>query len=136
MPRQKRLVRDESTLRARAQALADELLHRTFGYRRIWALLFRDGLQINHKSTRQIMKDLRLSRRKLAYKPQRPKRVEKVWPERLNQGWQIGMTSFAPSGMTPLFLVTVVGCCTRKLGGWMLERHCRTTKWTAAVRAL
>lgn len=132
--RRRRPVSDEPTMRERVQTLADQPRHRTFGYRRIGALLRRDGVPINHKTVRRIMKDLGLSRPKFAYKPKRPKRVEKMRPEHPNQGWQIDMTSFALSDMTPLFLVTVVDCCTRELVGWTLERRCRAGEWTAAVR--
>jgi putative transposase len=132
--RRRRPVSDEATLRQRVQALADQPRHRTFGYRRIWALLRRQGVAINQKTVRRIMKDLGLSRPKFAYKPKRPKRVEKMRPTRPNQGWQIDMTSFPLSDFTPLFLVTVVDCCTRELVGWTLERRCRAGEWTAAVR--
>jgi putative transposase len=132
--RRHRPVSDEPALRQRVQALADHPRHRTFGYRRIWAHLRRDRLRVNQKTVRRIMKDLGLSRPKLAYKSKRPKRVEKMRPTRPNQGWQIDMTSFALSDLTPLFLVTVIDCCTRELVGWTLERRCRAGEWTAAVR--
>ncbi len=132
--RRRRPVSDEPTLRRRVQALADQPRHRTFGYRRIWALLRRERVRINQKTVRRIMKDLGLSRPKFSYKPKRPKRVEKMRPERPNQGWQIDMTSFPLSDFTPLFLVTVIDCCTRELVGWTLERRCRAGEWTAAVR--
>ena len=132
--RRRRPVSDEPALRQRVQALADHPRHRTCGYRRIWALLRRDGVRINQKTVRRIMKDLGLSRPKFSYKPRRPKRVEKMQPTRPNQGWQIDMTSFPLSDFTPLFLVTVIDCCTRELVGWTLERRCRAGEWTAAVR--
>jgi putative transposase len=130
----KRPVRDEPSLRQRVRDLADQPRHRTLGYRRIWALLRREGLSINAKTVRRMMRDLGLSRPKLAYKARRPKRVEKMRPQRPNQGWQIDMTSFILSDLTPLFLVTVVDCCTRELVGWTLDRRSRAGEWTAAVR--
>jgi len=132
--RRRRPVSDEPTLRRQVETLADQPRHRTFGYRRIGALLRRDGVSVNHKTVRRIMNDLGLSRPKFAYKPRRPKRVEKMRPTRPNQGWQIDMTSFALSDFTPLFLVTVVDCCTREVVGWTLERRGRAGEWTAAVR--
>ncbi len=135
-PKARRLrpVSDEPTLRQRVRDLADEPRHRTLGYRRIWALLRRQRVRINKKTVRRIMKDLGLSRPKFSYKPKRPKRVEKMRPTHPNQGWQIDMTSFSLSDFTPLFLVTVIDCCTRELVGWTLERRCRAGEWTAAVR--
>lgn len=44
------------------------------------------------------------------------------------------MTSFQLSDLTPLFLVTVIDCCTREIVGWTLDRRCRAGEWTAAVR--
>ncbi len=133
-PRRPRPVSDDPVMRQRVQTLADEPRHRTFGYRRIWALLRRERVRINPKTVRRIMKDLGLSRPKFAYKPRRPKRVEKMRPAHPNQGWQIDMTSFPLSDFTPVFLVTVIDCCTRELVGWTLERRCRAGEWTAAVR--
>lgn len=132
--RRHRPISDEPTLRQRVQTLADQPRHRTFGYRRIWALLRRERVRINQKTVRRIMKDLGLSRPRFAYKPKRPKRVEKMRPTRPNQGWQIDMTRFPLSDLTPLFLVTVIDCCTRQLVGWALEQRCRAGEWTAAVR--
>jgi len=129
-----RPISGEPTMRRRVQDLADHPRHRTLGYRRIWALLRREGVSINPKTVRRIMRDLGLSRPKFSYKCQRPKRVEKMRPEHPNEGWQIDMTSLTLSDMTPLFLVTVVDCCTRELVGWTLDRRCRAGEWTAAVR--
>lgn len=77
-----RPVSDELTLRQHVQALADQPRHRTFGYRRIWALLRRNGMPINRKTVRRIMRDLGLSRPKFSYKPKRPRRVEKMRSDR------------------------------------------------------
>lgn len=132
--RRRRPVSDEPTVREQVRDLADQPRHRTFGYRRIWAMLRRQHVQINKKTVRRIMKDLGLARPKFSYKPKRPRRVEKMRPARPNQGWQIDMTSFPLSDFTPLFLVTVLDCCTRELVGWTLERRCRAGEWTAAVR--
>jgi putative transposase len=123
--RRPRPVSDDLVMRRRVQELADHPRHRTFGYRRLGALLRREGVSINPKTVRRIMRDLGLSWPKFAYKPQRPKRVETIRRARPNQGWQVDMTSFALSDFTPLFLVTVIACCTREVVGWTLERRCR-----------
>ena len=132
--RRRRPVSDEPTLREQIRALADQPRHQMFGYRRIGALLRRDGVSVNHKTVRRILGDMGLSRPKVSYKAKRPKRVEKMRPQRPNQGWQIDMTSLVLSDLTPLFLVTVVDCCTREVVGWTLDRRCRAGEWTAAVR--
>lgn len=108
--------------------------HRTYGYRRIWALLRRRGHKINKETVRRIMRRMGLSRPKIRYKPKRPKRVEKMRPAEPNRGWQIDMTSFMLSDMTSLYLVVVIDCCTRKIVGWTLDRRCRAGEWVSALR--
>ncbi len=91
-------------------------------------------MNVNKKTVRLIMKDLGLSRPKFWHRTRRPKRVEKMQPQRPNTAWQIDMTSFPLSDLTPLFLVTVIDCCTREIVGYTLDRRCRAGEWTAAVR--
>jgi putative transposase len=80
------------------------------------------------------MHDLGLTRPKIRYKPARAKRVEKMRPVGPNRGWQIDMTSFTLSDLTPLFLVLVTDCYTRKIVGWTLDRRSRAAEWICAVR--
>lgn len=132
--RRKRPVGDDPEV---VQAVRDAAMHprqQGFGYRRITAVLRRKGLSINHKTVYRIMKQENLLQERIWHKPHRPKRVEKMQPERPDQGWQIDMTSFQLSDLTPLFLVTVIDCCTREIVGWTLDRRCRAKEWTAAVR--
>jgi len=132
--RRKRPVSDRQQLRNRVLALADHPRHRTFGYRRIRALLRRENIVINNKTVRRIMREMGLSRPRRWRRPSRPFRVEKMRPSRANRGWQIDMTSFMLSDMTPLFMVTIIDCCTREIVGWTLDRRCRAGEWIAAVR--
>ena len=118
--------------RVRELALTDR--HRTFGYRRIWALLRREGVRINRKTVYRIMKAEGLTRPRIWRRPKRPKRVARMRPECPNRAWQIDMTSFQLSDLRGVFLVTVIDCCTREIVGWTLDRRCRAREWTAAVR--
>jgi len=108
--------------------------HRTYGHRRIHALIRQDGVLVNRKTVLKIMRSEGLTQPKVWRRPQRPKRVERMRPPGPNQGWQIDMTSFQLSGMTTLFLVVVIDCYSRKIMGWTLSRRCRASEWTAAVR--
>jgi len=108
--------------------------HRTYGYRRIHALLKRAGTKINRKTVYKIMKEQGLTQPKVWRRPQRPKRVEKMRPRKPNQGWQIDMTSFTLEGMRTLYLVVVIDCCSRKIMGWTLSNRCRAKEWIAALR--
>jgi putative transposase len=115
--------------------LCEQDRHRTFGYRRIWALLRRQkGVSINRKTVYRIMRAEGLTRPRVWHRPLRPKRVEKMRPDEPNTGWQIDMTSFQLSDLRPLFLVVVIDCCTREIVGWTLDHRCRAGEWVAAVR--
>ena len=127
-------VSGDVLVRSRVQALCNKPRNRTFGYRRIWALLRREGLIINKKTVWKIMHELGLTRPKIWYKPARPKRVEKMKPVGPNRGWQIDMTGFALSDFTPLYLIMVTDCYTRKIVGWTLDRRCRAGEWVSALR--
>lgn len=127
-------VSGNGLLRTKVQMLCDEPRHRTFGYRRIWALLRREGVIVNKKTVWKIMHDMGLSRPKIRHKPARPRRVEKMKPVGPNQGWQIDMTSFALSDFTPLYLIMVTDCYSRKIVGWTLDRRCTAGEWVGALR--
>ncbi len=128
-------VSGDPQLRARVRALCEAPRHRTFGYRRVWALLRREGRWlVNGKTVWRIMHDEGLVRPKVWGRPARPKRVERMRPAGPNQAWQIDMTSFQLSDLTPLYLVLAVDCFTRQIVGWTLDRRCRASEWTSAVR--
>ncbi len=108
--------------------------HRTYGYRRIHAILRRDGIHINRKTVLKIMRENGLTQPKVWRRPKRARRVEKMSPQGPNQSWQIDMTSFQLSSCATLFLVAVIDCFTRQILGWTLSRRCRASEWTSAVR--
>lgn len=127
-------VSGDRAVQAKVYSLCHEGRNRTFGYRRIWALLRRTSFIINKKTVWKIMHDLGLTRPKVRYKPARPRRVEKMRPAGPNRGWQIDMTGFALSDLTPLFLVLVTDCYTRRIVGWTLDRRSRAGEWIGALR--
>lgn len=132
--RRRRPVGDSPALR---QDVRDEAMHprqHRFGYRRVAAALRRKGWRVNRKTVYRIMKDENLLQDRIWRRPMRPRRIEKMRPERPSQGWQIDMTSFQLSDLTPLFLVVVIDCCTREIVGWTLDRRCRASEWIAALR--
>jgi len=122
-------------VREAVKAACDEPRHRTFGYRRIWAVLRqRNRLFLNKKTVWRAMHDMGLSQQKIWRRPMRPKRVRKMKPGRPNEAWQIDQTSLYLSDMTPLYLVLATDCHTREIVGWTLDRRCRASEWIAAVR--
>jgi putative transposase len=44
------------------------------------------------------------------------------------------MTGFSLSDFTPLYLVMVTDCYTRKIIGWTLDRRCSAGEWVGAAR--
>jgi putative transposase len=130
-----RPVRQDATLRDRVVALCHEDRHKTYGHRRIRALLWRRyGQRVARKTAARVMKDLGLDQERVRYKPARPKRVERMRPEAPNRAWQVDMTSFQLADLTPLYLEVVVDCYSRKIVGWALDRRCRAREWISAVR--
>jgi putative transposase len=136
MPLKKKLcpVSGNLTVREKIRHLCEQPRHLTFGYRRIWALLRREGMMMNKKTVWRIMHEMHLTRPKIWHKPYRPKRIEKMKPVHPNQNWQIDMTSFALSDLTALYLVMVTDCYSRKIVGWTLDRRCRAGEWIGALR--
>ena len=119
----------------KVKALCEEDRHRTYGYRRIRALLRRRyGIVIGKKAVRRIMREEGLSQPNLRFKPARPPHVGKMVANAPNEAWQIDMTSFVLSDLTPLYLIVVIDCFSRKIVGWNLDRRCRAGEWIAAVR--
>ena len=127
-------VSGREVLQQKVRELCDKPRHRTYGYRRIWALLRRDGLVINKKTVWRMMHQMGLSRPKVWGKSARPKRVEKMRPAAANRGWQIDMTSFVLSDLSAVYLVMVMDCYSRKIVGWTLDRRCRAGEWVCALR--
>jgi len=127
-------VRDDCVAE-KVKALCLEPRNRTFGHRRIRALLKRRyGLSIGRKRALGIMRRLGLTQLRIRHREARPRRVEKMRPTGPNEAWQIDMTSLQMSDMTPLFLIVVIDCYSRQVMGWALDRRCRASEWIAAVR--
>ena len=131
----RRPVRSDPEVVRLIKDLCQEERHQTYGHRRIRALLFkRHQRRVALKTVSGVMKDLGLTQERLRYKPARPKRVERMVPDAPNRAWQVDMTSFQLSDLTPLFLEVVIDCYSRKIVGWSLDRRCRAVEWISAVR--
>jgi putative transposase len=134
--RRSRPVAGDPELVKKIKDLCDEARLETHGHRRIRALLRRRfGLRVNRKTVLAVMRDLGLTQERLRFKPARPKHVEKMTPEAPNRAWQIDMTSFALTDLSPLFLMVVIDCFSRKIVGWSLDRRCRAKEWASALRS-
>lgn len=128
-------VSNDPDLRDKIRSLCEEDRQRGYGHRRIRALLRRRfAIVVNRKTVARIMREEHLAQPKLRFKPSRPPHVGKMRPDAPNRAWQIDMTSFQLADLTPLFLVVVIDAFTRKIVGWSLDRRCRASEWTAALR--
>ncbi len=135
------LAREETALRDAIQRLA--LAHRHYGYRRIAALLRREGFEVNHKRVARLMReDNLLCLRKPAFKPATTdsRHDWRVWPNlarhlvpmAVNQLWVADIT-YVRLGEAFVYLAVILDAYSRKVVGWAMEDH---LKASLAIQAL
>lgn len=128
-------VSDDLELRKLIRSICQQEYYHSHGYRWVKAALRRfHNINVNRKTVYRIMREDGLARPKKRYKPKRPWRIGKMRPSKLNEGWQIDMTSFVISNLTTLYLIVVIDCCSREIVGWALDRRCRASEWVSALR--
>lgn len=125
--------RQETTLRDAVQRLA--LAHRYYGYRRIAALLKREGWIVNHKRVARILReDNLLCLRKPVFKPATTdaRHSWRVWPNlarhmapmAVNQLWVADIT-YVRLGEAFVYLAVILDAFSRKVVGWAMADHLR-----------
>jgi putative transposase len=133
--RQSAPLREETALRDTIQRLA--LDNRFYGYRRIGALLRREGWNINHKRVVRIMReDNLLCLRKPLFKPPTTdsRHSWRVWPNlarhlapmAVNQLWVADIT-YVRLAEAFIYLAVVLDGFSRKVVGWAMEDHLRAS---------
>jgi len=134
-------AREETALRDRLQRLA--LAHRHYGYRRIGALLRREGWRVNAKRVLRLMReDNLLCLRKRAYAPATTdsnhgwrvypnlaRRMAPMAPDRL---WVADITYIRLAGGF-VYLAVVLDAFSRKVVGWALAEHLAASMALAAL---
>jgi transposase InsO family protein len=124
-------LREETELRGVVQRLA--LAHRHYGYRRIGALLRREGRSVNHKRlVRMMREDNLLCLRKAAFRPATtgsdhrwrvwPNLARRMIPMASNRLWVADIT-YVHRAETFVYLAVVLDGFSRKVVGWALENH-------------
>lgn len=119
----------ETELRGMVQRLA--VAHRAYGYRRIGALLRREGRLINHKRLVKIMReDNLLCLRKPAFRPATtdsnhrwrvwPNLARRMTPMGPNRLWVADIT-YVHLAESFVYLAVVLDAFSRKVVGWTLE---------------
>ena len=136
-------LREETDLRGRVQTLA--LAHRFYGYRRICALLRREGIIANHKRVAKILKEDNLLslRRKPAFRPATTdsRHFWRVWPNlawqmqpmATNQLWVADIT-YVRLDEAFVYLAVILDAFSRKVVGWAMADHLRAELAIEALR--
>jgi transposase InsO family protein len=128
-------AREETALRDVIQRLA--LANRYYGYRRIGALLRREGWCVNHKRLVRIMReDNLLCLRKPIFKPPTTdsRHSWRVWPNlarhlapmAINQLWVADIT-YVRLGEAFVYLAVILDAFSRKVVGWAMQDHLRAS---------
>jgi putative transposase len=122
---------EETELRGMVQRLA--VAHRAYGYRRIGALLRREGRVINHKRLVKIMReDNLLCLRRPAFRPATtdsnhrwrvwPNLARRMTPMGPNRLWVADIT-YVHLAEAFVYLAVVLDAFSRKVVGWALENY-------------
>ena len=133
--------REETALRDAIQRLA--LAHRRYGYRRITALLKREGWAVNHKRVVRLMReDNLLCLRKPPFRPPTtdsrhdwrvwPNLARRLIPMATNQLWVADIT-YVRLGEAFVYLAVILDAFSRKVVGWAMADH---LKASLAIEAL
>jgi transposase InsO family protein len=134
--------REQTELRDRLQHLS--ITHRHYGYRRLSALLRRDGWAVNHKRVLRLMRtDNLLCLRRRAFVPATtdarhawrvvPNLARGMQPMGLDQLWVADIT-FLRLLEEFAFLAVVIDAFSRRVVGWAVEPHLRAALAVAALQ--
>lgn len=117
--------------------------HGTYGHRRIWAQLARQGVAAGQELVRRLMRELGL----VACQPRpwrvttaRDGRVHKI-PDLVKRDFTapapgqklVGDITYIHSWEGWVFLATVIDCCTKEVIGWAMASHMRTGLISSAI---
>lgn len=112
--------------------------HPFWGYRRVWAWLrHREGIMVNQKRVRRLMKEHNLMATQTVHKAKRKVLRDKPRADRPKQFWGIDMTKFIVNALGWVYLVIVLDWYTKKIVGWHISVRSKTADWKQAMdRAL
>ncbi|MCX7822545.1 MAG: IS3 family transposase, partial [Syntrophobacterales bacterium] len=101
--------------------------HPFWGYRRVTAWLrHREGIPVNHKTVRKIMKENGLTVIQKIHKAKRDAKTKKLKAHRPKQIWGIDMTKFMIPSTGWIYLVLVLDWYTKKIVGHEVSIRGRT----------
>lgn len=123
------VAQSEDGVKSEIARLAAE--HPTYGYRRITAMLHREGQVVNNKRVRRLMREMGLTaqcpRKRCRTTnsnhelPRYPNRVEGLVIERPDQLW-VGDITYVKLGSEFVYLAVLMDVFTRSIRGWQLAR--------------
>ena len=99
---------------------------------RAW-LVHREGVRVNEKRVRRIMKESGLMATQTVHKAKRTSQKSKPRAERPRQYWGIDMTKFMIHSVGWVYLVIVLDWFTKKIVGWELSLRSKASDWKEAL---
>jgi len=110
--------------------------HPFWGYRRVRAwLVHREGIWVNEKRIRRVMKENGLMANQTVHKAKRVLQRGKPRAEKPKQYWGVDMTKFLLPSLGWVYLVIVLDWFTKKIVGWHLSLRGRAKEWGEALEA-
>ncbi|ACI21646.1 putative transposase [Thermodesulfovibrio yellowstonii DSM 11347] len=108
--------------------------HPFWGYRRVTAWLrHREGVFVNHKTVRKIMKEHGLLVSQIVHRAKRKSEGRKPRANRPKEIWGIDMTKFMIPCIGWAYLIVVLDWYTKKIVGLEVSLRARTAEWMAAL---
>ena len=123
---------DEAETRAAVRRVALDLV--TYGHRRVWAMLRREGRPINRKRVYRLMKEEHLLRPAHFPRPRLPS-TGVLEADRPNQKWYTDLTYVDTTDRGPCPLTSILDGCTREVLAWSFLPNCGATEAIDVVQA-
>lgn len=95
--------------------------------------MHREGIKINEKRVRRLMKENNLLVTQSVHKARRAPEASKPRALRPNQYWGIDMTKFMVCSAGWVYLVIVLDWYTKKIVGWDISLRSKTEDWQKAI---
>lgn len=123
---------DEPQILSRLRAVA--YARPTYGARRVWAMLRREGLSINRKRVHRLMRVEGLLRPAHFPRPRLPP-TGRLSAERPNERWYTDLTEVDTTDYGPCPLMTILDACTREAIVWEFFPSCGASEALGVVEA-